>query len=324
MSNEPILDVKNLRVRFHTDEGTLQAVNGVSFTVNQDEIVGVVGESGAGKSVTWEATLQLINDPAADIQADRLTFKGTDLLDCSASQLRQIRGNDIGVIFQDPMSALNPTRTVGVQIAEMFTTHRGLSKTEARTRAIEMMEDVSIPEAEDRYHNYPHEFSGGMKQRVMIAIALACDPSLVIADEPTTALDVTTQAQILNLLNQKQNEYNLSMLFITHDMGVIWETSQRVLVMYAGKVVEEAPTEALFDEPAHPYTKKLLESIPPLHDHREYLRTIEGTMPEFYDTVPTGCSFCSRCDEKMEECETSDPESYNVGVDHSARCFLYD
>lgn len=324
MRDDPVLSVEDLEVSFNTEQGILKAVNGISFDLHSNEILGVVGESGAGKSVAWKATLRLIDGNNANIDATRLQFREIDMLEASARELRQVRGSDIGVIYQDPMSTLNPTRTVGKQIQEMFTVHQDLSKSLAKEKALEVMADVGIPDPPARYADYPHEFSGGMKQRVMIAIALACDPDLIIADEPTTALDVTIQAQILELLKEKQDEYDLSVLFITHDMGVIWEICDRVIVMYAGQIVEEASLNEIFEDPAHPYTIKLMETIPWLDENPEYLPTIRGSMPVYYDSTPDKCKFCERCDEKMDRCERADPEIYQLKDGQQVRCFLYD
>jgi peptide/nickel transport system ATP-binding protein/oligopeptide transport system ATP-binding protein len=320
---EPLLRVEDLKTWFHTDEGTAKAVDGVSFDVRPKETLGIVGESGCGKSVTSLSILRLVPEPPGDIAGGRILFRGLDLLGLPEKEMRKIRGNEIAMIFQEPMTSLNPVYTVGDQIGEVLRLHRDMSKDEARERSIEMLRRVRIPDPEQRVDEYPHQLSGGQRQRVMIGMALACDPALLIADEPTTALDVTVQAQILALLNQLQDEYGMSIMLITHDLGVIAETAHRVVVMYAGVVAEVGTAEQVFSGPNHPYTEGLKAAIPKLGEKIERLHTIPGSVPSPYEEI-VGCPFQNRCPYVMDRCRREFPELYTLGPGHEARCFLYD
>jgi oligopeptide/dipeptide ABC transporter ATP-binding protein len=320
---QPLLRVEDLRTSFHTDEGTAKAVDGVSFVVAEQETLGIVGESGCGKSVTALSILRLIPDPPGRIEGRNVEFQGRDLLDLTEKEMRRIRGNEIAMIFQEPMTSLNPVYTVGEQISEVLRLHRGVTRAEAEERAVEMLRRVRIPDPEQRVEEYPHQLSGGQRQRVMIAMALACDPALLIADEPTTALDVTVQAQILDLLRELQNEFGMAIMLITHDLGVIAEMAHRVVVMYAGVVVESGTVEQIFDGPNHPYTEGLKAAIPKLGERVERLATIPGTVPSPYEEI-VGCPFQNRCPYVMDVCRREFPRLYAVGAGHEARCFLYD
>jgi len=319
---EPLLRVEELKTWFHTDEGTAKAVDGVSFEVRPRETLGIVGESGCGKSVTSLSILRLVPQPPGEIAGGRIMFRGIDLLELPEKEMRKIRGNEIAMIFQEPMTSLNPVYTVGDQIGEVLRLHRDMSKGEARERTIEMLRRVRIPDPEQRVDEYPHQLSGGQRQRVMIAMALACDPALLIADEPTTALDVTVQAQILALLNQLQDEYGMSIILITHDLGVIAETAHRVVVMYAGVVAEVGTAEQVFSGPNHPYTEGLKAAIPKLGEKIERLHTIPGSVPSPYEEI-IGCPFQNRCPYVMDRCRREFPALYTLGPGHEARCFLY-
>jgi len=318
MTGDPLLEVNGLKTQFRTDDGTVEAVNGVSYSIDYGETYGVVGESGAGKSVTGLSIIDLIEAPG-EIVGGEVLFKGRDLLSLSERELREIRGNEITVIFQDALSALNPVYTVETQITDVIRTHENVSKRAARTRAISLLSEVGIPNAEARVDDYPHQFSGGMRQRVLIAMALACDPDLIIADEPTTALDVTIQAQILNLFDKIQREKDVAIQLISHNIGVIAQVCDRMGVMYAGEMIEEGPIERLFERPRHPYTVGLLKSIPRLDDPRSRLETIEGTMPDLV-AMPEGCSFADRCPHANEDCRSHDPTLERVGDDHRSAC----
>mgnify|MGYP006286162209 CR=1 FL=1 len=323
---EPILAVRNLRTFFHTKRGTVRAVDDVSFDIRPGETVGIVGESGSGKSVTARSIMGLVDSPGEVRPGSSITFKGEELTELSDAEYRKIRGSGIGMVFQDPQTSLNPVFTVGNQIREALKVNRGLTGSEAREEAINLLEAVSIPDAGRRLNEYPHEFSGGMRQRAVIAMMLACDPELLICDEPTTALDVTIQAQILDLLLDLQAERGLSLLFITHDMGVIARIADRVNVMYAGEIVEQAPVEELFDNPKHPYTQGLLEAIPGQHIGEERLRTIEGEVATPMEGA-TSCRFAPRCPEAFDDCEHVHPASVrpseSTAEDHTAQCLLY-
>ena len=316
--DEPLLSVRDLRTVFYTDKETIHAVDGISFDIYPGETVGLVGESGSGKSVTARSILGLVDEPGA-IENGEIRFKNTELVEEGWDDRR----GEIAIIFQDPSNALNPVYTIGNQIREALNIHQGLSGTAARERAIELLEAVGIPDAPRRVDEYPHQFSGGMAQRAVIAISLACDPDLLVCDEPTTALDVTIQAQILDLLNDLQAEEDLAILFITHDMGVIEETADRVNVIYAGEIVESAPTERLFSEPEHPYTTALLKSIPGRTPPGEQLPTIEGEVP-----TPNGpseaCRFAPRCPLAVDECRETVPDTVSLDgrVEHSAACIF--
>ena len=319
MSADPLLSVRDLEVVFHTEREEIHAVDGVSFDIEAGETVGLVGESGSGKSVTARSILGLVDEPGV-IENGEIMFRGEDLTEDNWERHR----GDIAIVFQDPTNSLNPVYTVGNQIEEALRIHQGLRGREATQRAIELLEDVGIPDAPRRVDEYPHQLSGGMAQRAIIAMALACDPDLLVCDEPTTALDVTIQAQILDLLEELQREQDLAILFITHDMGVIEDATDRVNVIYAGEVVERASTEDLFERPAHPYTRALLESIPGRTDPDERLPTIEGEVP-----TPTGratdCRFAPRCPKAFEDCRSVAPEHVSLeGEDRSAACLLHD
>ena len=321
-NRKKLLDVKGLKTHFFVEDGVAKAVDGVSFHIYEGEVVGLVGESGSGKSVTSLSLMRLIPDPPGKIVAGEINFMGKDLLSLSYKEVRKIRGNDMAMIFQEPMTSLNPVFSVGMQIMEPILLHQGKNKKEARKIAADMLELVGIPSAEDRLDDYPHQFSGGMRQRVMIAIALACNPTLLIADEPTTALDVTIQAQILSLmLDIKKKRPEAAILLITHDLAVVAETCQRVIVMYGGKIQEVADIVTLFKKPEHPYTKGLLKSLPHPEEKVERLDTIPGMVPNIME-FPPGCKFCTRCDVKLDKCDSEEPELIDIGDGHMVRCHL--
>jgi oligopeptide/dipeptide ABC transporter ATP-binding protein len=310
--NPAALEIDGLQTHFFTAVGTVRAVDGVSYAVRPGETLGVVGESGCGKSVSALSILRLIADPPGRIVGGRIRFQGKNLLDLSEPEMERVRGNEISMIFQEPMTSLNPLYTVGGQIAEAVALHQGLSRKEAWDRSVDMLRRVYIPEPERRAHAYPHQLSGGMRQRVMIAMALCCNPKVLIADEPTTALDVTIQAQILDLMRQLQETTGTAIILITHDMGVVAENADRVVVMYAGRKVEEAPAAVLFDQPGHPYTEGLLGSIPHLdsaggnNGRRARLNEIKGMVPSLFD-LPQGCSFAPRCGKASDKCREAAP-----------------
>ena len=318
---DPLLSVENLRTYFYTDAGVARAVDGVSFHIDAGETVGLVGESGSGKSVTALSLLRLIAPPGRIEPESRMVFEGRDLLTLSDEDMRRVRGNRIAMIFQEPMTALNPVFTVGDQIAEVSRVHERASRKAAWKRAVEMLELVGIPAPEERAKEYPHQLSGGMRQRVVIAMALMMRPALVIADEPTTALDVTIQAQILDLLKDLQQRFGTSILLITHDMGVVAETASRVLVMYGGEIVEEAPVGRIFAAPHHPYTEGLLGAMPRVGEERERLQTIPGTVPP-PTNWPSGCRFHDRCPYSWDRTEREHPPLYEVETGHFSRCHL--
>lgn len=307
MGGAPLLQVEDLAVHFETEEGTVQAVDGVSFTVESGESFGLVGESGAGKSVTALSIMDLVQKPPGKIVSGVVRFQGEDILSMERDEVREIRGNNIGMIFQDPQKSLNPVHTVGRQIAETVNIHQDVTEKQAQRRAVEMLEKVGIPDPDERVDEYPHQFSGGMQQRAMIAIALANNPELLIADEPTTSLDVTIEATILELLDDLQTDYDMSIILITHDLGVISEVCDRVGVMYSGKLVEEGIVREVYDNPHHPYTFGLVESIPTPHRRVKDLSSIEGHMPSGVNP-PNGCRFHPRCPAAMPECKTEEPE----------------
>jgi peptide/nickel transport system ATP-binding protein/oligopeptide transport system ATP-binding protein len=321
-----LLEVRNLKTYFATRRGEARSVDDISFTLEQGETLSLVGESGSGKSVTALSILRLVAAPGR-IVGGQILFEGRDLLKLRESEMRAIRGDDIAMIFQDPMTSLNPVYTVGEQIAEAIRLHRKVSKKEAWNQAIEGMRDVAIPAPEARAKNYPHEMSGGMRQRVMIAMALACDPKLLIADEPTTALDVTIQAQILDLLTELREKRNLALLLITHDLGVVAETSDRVAVMYSGKIVEQAEARELFSRPRHPYTEGLLRAVPRLDEStaekKQRLHTIEGVVPSLLN-LPPGCRFAPRCEHAREKCREGEIPLIDLNARHSSRCIRVD
>ena len=320
----PLLEIRGLKTHFSTDDGWLHAVDGVDLTVERGETVSVVGESGCGKSVTAMSVLKLIAMPPGRIVAGQIRWQGRDLVPLADEQMRAIRAKEIAIVFQEPMTSLNPVYTVGDQIAEVVRVHEGLGKRAARERAVEMLRLVQIPTPERRAGDYPHQFSGGMRQRVMIAMALSCNPKLLIADEPTTALDVTIQAQILELMAELKSRLGMAILLITHAMGVVAETAQRVVVMYAGKVVEEAPVRALFGDPRHPYTQGLIRSIPRIDlaaAGKARLEAISGTVPRLIDP-PEGCRFAPRCRHAREACRVATPAMREVAPGHRVACIL--
>jgi peptide/nickel transport system ATP-binding protein len=318
-SVQPVLEVKDLQTHFFTDDGVVKAVNGVSFQVFPGETLGVVGESGCGKSVTALSILRLIASPPGRIVGGQVLYKGKDLVTASEAEMRKIRGNEISMIFQEPMTSLNPVYTCGDQIMEAIRLHQKVSKREARSRAIEMLKLVGIPLPEQRVDEYPHQLSGGMRQRVMIAMALSCHPSVLIADEPTTALDVTIQAQILELLDRLQAELGMAIILITHDLGVVAEVADHVAVMYGGQIQEYADVETLFEQTTHPYTGGLLASIPKLGETVERLRVIPGAVPNPVD-FPSGCTFHPRCHLTVDDCKRIDPQLLPYDGGHLVRC----
>jgi len=302
-----ILDVKNLRTQFFTQDGVVNAVNGISYALHEGEALGIVGESGCGKSVSVLSVMRLLQEPPARIQADHILFHGQNMLDLNTLEMQNIRGSQVAMIFQDPMTSLNPVRTIGFQIREPLMLHLGLSEEEANERCAELLTLVGIPEAETRLEDYPHQFSGGMRQRAMIAMGLACTPSLLIADEPTTALDVTIQAQIVDLVKKLRDQIGMALIWITHDLGIVAGLADRVIVMYAGFIVEEAKVDDLYENPQHPYTRSLLKSLPRLDGSRdEKLMTIEGLPPDLIK-LPTGCPFGARCYLAKEKCFSENP-----------------
>jgi peptide/nickel transport system ATP-binding protein/oligopeptide transport system ATP-binding protein len=320
--SETLLSVENLVTAFKTERGTIRAVDGISFTIGKGQTVGLVGESGCGKSVTSLSCLRLVQSPPGFIESGKISFAGRDILALSEAEMRKVRGNKISMIFQEPMTSLNPVFTIGDQISEVFKIHQGMNKKEARAQAIEMLKLVRIPAPDKRVDEYPHQLSGGMRQRVMIAMALACRPELLIADEPTTALDVTIQAQILDLMAKLQTELNMAILLITHDLGVVAEVCDYVIVMYAGKIAEQGPVAEIFREPKHPYTVGLMNSIPRLGHKSEYLPTIEGQVPSLAN-LPRGCRFQARCPHAFDKCRVTEPTLKDVGPDHKAACWLH-
>lgn len=315
-----ILSIKNLRTYFHTDDGIAKAVDGVSFDLKEGETLGIVGESGCGKSVTALSILRLLPKDVGVIEDGEILFEGRDIVKMSDNEIRTIRGNKISMIFQEPMTSLNPAYTCGNQVVEVIKTHKNISSRDAKSRAIDILKSVGIPSPEQRFKEYPHQLSGGLRQRVMIAIALACEPKILIADEPTTALDVTVQAQILELIKSLQVKYNMSVILITHDLGVVADTCSRVIVMYASKIVEEGLVSEVFKEPKHPYTLALMESIPKLNEKRDRLQTIEGMVPSPLE-YNTGCHFANRCMLADERCHAEEPELTRLSETHSASCF---
>ncbi|MCE2502498.1 MAG: ABC transporter ATP-binding protein [Chlorobi bacterium] len=318
-----LLEVDNLRTYFHTDDGIARSVDGVRFSVDRGETLGIVGESGCGKSVTALSIMGLVPNPPGKIEGGVILFDGENLLEFTEHQMRHVRGNDISMIFQEPMTSLNPVFTIGHQIDEAVILHQNVSKHEAKKRSIDMLHLVGIPAPEQRYGEYPHQLSGGMRQRVMIAMALSCNPKLLIADEPTTALDVTVQAQILELITKLQDEMGMGLIIITHDLGVIAEVCDRVAVMYAGKVVEYANVDTIFHRPRHPYTIGLLNSIPRLGEVVEELATIEGIVPP-PTQWPIGCHFCTRCQWADDLCWNDEPQLVEIETGHQVACWYMD
>ncbi|MCK5195270.1 MAG: ABC transporter ATP-binding protein [Desulfobulbaceae bacterium] len=324
MDNNNVLDIQNLRTYFDVHGYVAKAVDDISLSIGKGETLGLVGESGCGKSVTAHSIIQLIPQPPGRIVGGKIIFEGQNILEYSEAQMRKIRGCRISMIFQEPMTSLNPVFSVGDQVGEVIRLHQKLSRSGTRNRVIEMFQLVGIPDPEKRLSNYPHQMSGGMRQRVMIAMALSCNPRLMIADEPTTALDVTIQAQILDLMNTLKADSGTTILFITHDLGVIAEMAQYVVVMYAGKVVEYTDVKTIFSNPKHPYTVGLLESIPVLGRETEggRLKTITGIVPSLLN-LPEGCLFGDRCPDVFDQCHKVRPEMYQVGENHTVRCFKY-
>lgn len=322
MKNHAVLDVAQLKTYFYLNNGQVaKAVDNVSFSILPGETVAIVGESGSGKSITALSVMQLISKPGRMVEGE-ISLNGKEIHHLSEKQMTKIRGNDIAMIFQEPMTALNPVFTIGNQITEILRKHKKMNKKEARDKAIHLLKTVGIPRAEEIIHEYPHQLSGGMRQRVMIAMAISCDPKLLIADEPTTALDVTIQAQILDLMLEMKEKFHMALLLITHDLGVVSEYADRVLVMYGGQIVEQATTKELLRNTKHPYTQGLLESLPKLDEDVERLGTIKGTVPPAYD-FPAGCRFSSRCPFVMDKCKEINPELTEIDTDHFVRCYLY-
>lgn len=319
--SQPVLQIENLQTHFFTDRGQVPAVDGVSITVHKGEVVGIVGESGCGKSVTSLSIMKLVPNPPGKIVGGAIRFKGEDLVSASEKRMREIRGNEIAMIFQEPMTSLNPVFTIGDQIGEAIRLHTKASKKEARNRAVDMLKKVGIPRAEAIVDEYPHQLSGGMRQRVMIAMAMACNPELLIADEPTTALDVTIQAQILDLMRQLNKEADTAVLLITHDLGVVAQMCHRVVVMYAGNVIEEGDVRTILKNPKHPYTIGLLNSLPKLEESEERLYSIPGNVP-IPGSLTTGCRFAPRCEQAMDRCRQEMPELIAVEENHRSRCWL--
>src|SRR5690554_676020 len=316
------MEVKNLKTEFHTEEGTVYAVNGISYTLNEGETLGVVGESGCGKSVHALSIMGLIPQPPGKITGGEVIFRGRDLLKLSKNKMRLVRGAEIAMVFQDPMTSLNPVLTIGRQITEALKLHLGMDNEQARARAVELLTMVGIPSAADRLDDYPHQFSGGMRQRVMIAMGLSCNPQLLIADEPTTALDVTIQAQIVDLVTRLKEELGMAIIWITHDLGVVAGMAQRVLVMYSGFIIEEAPVNEIYAAPRHPYTLGLLRSIPRLDLGRQKrLIPIEGLPPDLLE-LPNQCPFAPRCSFAVEKCWQENPPLEAVGPNHRAACWV--
>ncbi|MEU6093691.1 ABC transporter ATP-binding protein [Streptomyces sp. NPDC047079] len=317
-----LLEVRDLRVEFRTRDGIARAVNGVGFAVDAGETLAVLGESGSGKSVTAQAVMGILDMPPGRITGGQVLFQGQDLLTLKEEERRRIRGARMAMIFQDALSALNPVLTVGDQLGEMFVVHRGMAKKDARAKAVELMDRVRIPAAAQRVRDYPHQFSGGMRQRIMIAMALALEPALIIADEPTTALDVTVQAQVMDLLADLQREYRMGLVLITHDLGVVADVADRIAVMYAGRIVESAPVHDLYKAPAHPYTRGLLDSIPRLDRKGRELYAIRGLPPNLMH-IPPGCAFHPRCPMARDVCLTDVPPLYEVSEDRRSACHFW-
>ncbi|MEW9503064.1 ABC transporter ATP-binding protein [Jeotgalibacillus marinus] len=321
---KPLLDVRNLKTHFKLDQGKVaKAVDGIDFSIHRGETLALVGESGSGKSITSLSIMQLIPSPPGEIVAGEISLDGKNLLDLSEREMVKVRGNEIGMIFQEPMTSLNPVFTVGNQVAEPLMKHKKMKKKAAYKKAIDILKLVGFPRAEEIIHEYPHQLSGGMRQRVMIAMAISCGPRLLIADEPTTALDVTIQQQILDLMIDLKTKVDSSILMITHDLGVVAEVADRVIVMYAGQIVEEAPVYELFTDPKHPYTVGLLGSMPTLEGENKKLESIPGMVPPAYD-FPEGCRFAPRCKHVMDQCTVNVPKINDVGQAHKVRCELFD
>ncbi|MDF0725931.1 ABC transporter ATP-binding protein [Cytobacillus sp. S13-E01] len=321
--SKPVIEVKGLRTSFFTDDGEIPAVDSIDFYINEGEILGIVGESGCGKSVTSLSIMGLVPNPPGKITAGEILFNGENLVKASERRMRQIRGNDIAMIFQEPMTSLNPLFTINSQLTEAIRIHNKWSKKQARIRAIEILKLVGLPRAEELIDEYPHQLSGGMRQRVMIAMAMACDPKVLIADEPTTALDVTIQSQILKLMKQLNNKMNTAIMLITHDLGVVAEVCERIVVMYAGKIVEEGDVRTIFKDPKHPYTVGLIRSVPDMREKKERLYSIPGNVPK-PGSIKQGCRFAERCEHAFDRCFSETPELYKTkDVGRSVRCFLH-
>ncbi len=317
-----LLEVRGLETRFFTQDGVVHAVNGISYSMDEGETLAIVGESGSGKSVSVLSILRLIPQPPGKITGGEVLFEGKDLLKMSNSEIRKVRGNRIAMVFQDPMTSLNPVLTIGFQVMEALELHLGMNKHQARERAAELLQMVGIPDAASRLDDYPHQFSGGMRQRVMIAMGLACNPKLLIADEPTTALDVTIQAQIVELVKQLQKEIGMAVIWITHDLGVVAGLADRVIVMYAGNIVEEAPVKELYDNPRHPYTLGLLDSVPRMdRPRKKKLTPIEGLPPDLLE-MPAGCPFAPRCKYRTDRCLEERPTLRTVAPNHRIACWV--
>ncbi|MEU3722105.1 ABC transporter ATP-binding protein [Streptomyces sp. NPDC031705] len=317
-----LLEVRDLHVEFTTRDGVAKAVNGVDYSVDQGETLAVLGESGSGKSVTAQAVMGILDMPPGRITGGEILFKGKDLLKTKEEERRRIRGADMAMIFQDALSSLNPVLSVGAQLGEMFEVHRGMSRKDARAKAVELMDRVRIPAARQRVGDYPHQFSGGMRQRIMIAMALALEPSLIIADEPTTALDVTVQAQVMDLLAELQRELDMGLILITHDLGVVADVADKIAVMYAGRIVEAAPVHEIYRAPAHPYTRGLLDSIPRLDQKGQELYAIKGLPPNLL-AIPPGCAFNPRCPMARPVCRAEVPPLAEVAPDRASACFFW-
>ncbi|WP_030868380.1 ABC transporter ATP-binding protein [Streptomyces sp. NRRL F-2747] len=317
-----LLEVRDLHVEFRTRDGVAKAVNGVNYSVDEGETLAVLGESGSGKSVTAQAVMGILDVPPGRIAGGEILFKGKDLLKMKEEERRRIRGADMAMIFQDALSSLNPVLSVGAQLGEMYEVHRGMSRKDAKARAVELMDRVKIPAARERVGDYPHQFSGGMRQRIMIAMALALEPSLIIADEPTTALDVTVQAQVMDLLAELQRELNMGLILITHDLGVVADVADKIAVMYAGRIVEAAPVHEIYAAPAHPYTRGLLDSIPRLDQKGQELYAIKGLPPNLL-AIPSGCAFNPRCPMAQAVCRTDVPPLAQVGQGRASACFFW-
>ncbi|WP_020119718.1 ABC transporter ATP-binding protein [Streptomyces canus] len=317
-----LLEVRDLQVEFRTRDGVAKAVNGVDYAVDAGETLAVLGESGSGKSVTAQAIMGILDMPPGRITGGEILFQGRDLLKLKEDERRRVRGAEMAMIFQDALSSLNPVLSVGDQLGEMFVVHRGMSKKDARAKAVELMDRVRIPAARERVKDYPHQFSGGMRQRIMIAMALALEPALIIADEPTTALDVTVQAQVMELLAELQREYHMGLILITHDLGVVADVADRIAVMYAGRIVEQAPVHDIYKAPAHPYTRGLLDSIPRLDQKGQELYAIKGLPPNLMH-IPPGCAFNPRCPMARDVCRTDVPPLYEVGDRRTSACHFW-
>jgi peptide/nickel transport system ATP-binding protein len=323
MSKHPVLEVKGLKTSFFTDDGEIPAVDEIDFYINEGEILGVVGESGCGKSVTSLSIMGLLPKGIGKIVAGEILFKGENIVNASEKRMKEIRGNEIAMIFQEPMTSLNPLFTIGNQMVEAIRIHSKINKKQAQERAIEILKLVGLPRANEIMNEYPHQLSGGMRQRVMIAMAMVCNPSLLIADEPTTALDVTIQAQILKLMKDLNQNFNTAIMMITHDLGVVAEVCQRVVVMYSGKIVEEGDVHTIFKNPKHPYTIGLIQSVPDIREKKERLYSIPGNVPK-PGSIKQGCRFAARCEHAFERCFKENPGLYETGeLGHKVRCFLH-